>query len=83
MPRRRQIVAVGGPGANDDQDNYRSVTNSPRLLHPVRRPPSVEQNCGRFMDKMRIIKRICSNDCILNDQCDDGITLTLSCVFIF
>ena len=35
------------------------------------------------MDKMRIIKRICSIDCILNDQCDDGITLTLSCVFIF
>ena len=35
------------------------------------------------MDKMRIIKGICSIDCILNDQCDDGITLTLSCVFIF
>ena len=35
------------------------------------------------MDKMRIIKRICSNDCILNDQCDDGIMLTLSCAFIF
>lgn len=46
--------------------------------------PSVEQNYGRFMDKMRIIKRICSNDCILNDQCDDGITLTLSCaLYIF
>ena len=40
MPRRRQIVAVRGPGANDDQDNYRRVTNSHRLLHPVRSPVS-------------------------------------------
>ena len=72
-----------GPGANDDQDNYQSVTNSQSASCILSWVPSVEQNCGRFMDKMRIIKRICSIDCILNDQCDDGITLTLSCVFIF
>ena len=72
-----------GPGANDDQDNYQSVTNSQSASCILSWVPSVEQNCGRFMDKMGIIKRICSIDCILNDQCDDGITLTLSCVFIF
>ena len=72
-----------GPGANDDQDNYQSVTNSQSACCILSWVPSVEQKCGQFMDKMRIIKGICSIDCILNDQCDDGITLTLSCVFIF
>ena len=78
-----RLLQRRGPGANDDQDNQQSVTNSHSASCILSSAPRVEQNYGRFMIKTRIIKGICSNDCILNDQCDDGIMLTLSCVFYF
>ena len=78
-----RLLKRRGPGANDDQDNHQSVPNSHSASCILSSAPSVEQHSGRFMDKTRIIKGICSNDCILNDQCDDGIKLTLSCVFYF